>query len=187
MLKNFLGMTIEGINDDYRGQKRVPQISQEEVGALIHAVLSDPNVRGLAWTQYTPYYNDGDPCVFRACEPSISLHNLERQEYYDYSWMEEDSDVNNREWISPYSESFERLIGDDAKIWSGDWPNRTWVYKVPIEDQPNPSLFKSFMDLNAAMDNGSCDHALLDLFGDHATVLIDKESGKVIVEEYEHD
>jgi hypothetical protein len=41
-----------------------------------------PNVRSLTWTQYTPYFNDGDPCVF-------SVHDLE---VYDETIQEADDD-----------------------------------------------------------------------------------------------
>lgn len=35
----------------------------------------NPNLVKFAWRQYTPYFNDGDPCVFRAAldYPSILL------------------------------------------------------------------------------------------------------------------
>jgi hypothetical protein len=30
-----------------------------------------PDVHGVRWAQYTPYFNDGEPCYFRVHEPSF--------------------------------------------------------------------------------------------------------------------
>jgi len=36
-----------------------------ELKTAFKAVFAEyPNVTKLTWTQYTPYFNDGDPCVF---------------------------------------------------------------------------------------------------------------------------
>ena len=33
----------------------------------------NPNIEMIAWTQYTPFFNDGDPCVFRVRDMYFSL------------------------------------------------------------------------------------------------------------------
>lgn len=184
--RTFLGMTIEGETYKHHASN-VKQLNQEEVSQLIHDVLRLPGVLGLAWSQYTPYFNDGDTCVFGASDPYISLEGLTPESYMDYGWMEDDFEQHGRTWVYPYSEQFETAIGNDERIYSGSYSNRTWEYKVALENQPNPTLFKAFMELNDAMNSGSCDNSLLELFGDHATVIIDKKAGKVFIETYEHD
>jgi hypothetical protein len=64
---NFLGIPIDG--DITRGDKRVPQRPLSELEPLIRAVLDDPTMHSFGWTQYTPYFNDGEPCVFGVNEP----------------------------------------------------------------------------------------------------------------------
>lgn len=32
-----------------------------------------PGVQAIGWSQYTPYFNDGDPCVFRVGCPTIKV------------------------------------------------------------------------------------------------------------------
>lgn len=182
----FLGMPIDGEVYSYRAAE-VPQLNKEEVSLLINEILEFPEVRGLAWTQYTPYFNDGDSCVFGVGEPSICVNGAENPGGFDYGWQEYDWEETGRLWLDTYNKEFTRLIGDDAKNWEGTWPDRTWTYKTPLEDQPNPALFEKFMNLQDKMDSGAMDHALMDLFGDHAKVIIDKESGKVVIEEYSHD
>lgn len=35
--------------------------------------LNHPPLKSFGWKQYTPYFNDGDPCVFRVCsDPDIN-------------------------------------------------------------------------------------------------------------------
>ena len=187
-MSRFLGMPIEG--ELYRsGRQKANQLSEQEVTELVLAVINYPEVRAIGWNQYTPYFNDGEPCVFRTGEPIISLHGITADEATeDYTDLTEpDEEENDRYWVTTWDEGFKRLIGNDRKKWEGDWPDRTWSYEVAIEDQPNPDLFKAFKALEEAMESGACDDAFLALFGDHANVVVDKENSKVVVEYYEHD
>lgn len=64
---NFLGIPIDG--SITRGDRRVPQRPLSELEPLIRAVLEDPTMHSFGWTQYTPYFNDGEPCIFDVNEP----------------------------------------------------------------------------------------------------------------------
>lgn len=39
-----------------------------------------PNVRAIGWTQYTPYFNDGDPCVFSVNDLYVLDHTVDEDE-----------------------------------------------------------------------------------------------------------
>lgn len=74
---NFLGIPIDG--DITRGDKRVAQRPLSELQPLIRAVLNDPTMHSFGWTQYTPYFNDGEPCVFGVNEPWFrTVDDIER-------------------------------------------------------------------------------------------------------------
>lgn len=62
--RNFLGVPIVG--DITHGRSRKDQRTKEEFAQLMKPVLDDPTVRDFGWRQYTPYFNDGDECVFSA-------------------------------------------------------------------------------------------------------------------------
>lgn len=34
---------------------------------------NNPGLKSFSWPQYTPYFNDGDPCVFRASTNTYSI------------------------------------------------------------------------------------------------------------------
>lgn len=49
---------------------RAVKVAQENLKpALIEFITKYPEIRAFAWTQYAPYFNDGEPCVF-------SVHDL---------------------------------------------------------------------------------------------------------------
>jgi hypothetical protein len=60
--RSFLGIPVEG--DIVAAEKRTKQRPIEELSPVMQAVLDDPHVVEFGWQQYTPYFNDGDPCVF---------------------------------------------------------------------------------------------------------------------------
>lgn len=39
-----------------------------------------PEILAIRWTQYTPTFNDGDPCVFSVSEPMFKFRNEEDDE-----------------------------------------------------------------------------------------------------------
>ena len=54
----------------------------------------NPNIEMIAWTQYTPFFNDGDPCVFRVADMYFSLvgEKIDLVGYLDDSGMHSEYD-----------------------------------------------------------------------------------------------
>ena len=51
----------------HEADKLLRQIDAADIhAAFVEAFQDAPKVAGFTWVQYTPYFNDGDPCVFRA-------------------------------------------------------------------------------------------------------------------------
>ena len=42
-----------------------------------------PRLRSVVWAQYTPYFNDGDPCYFRVGEFDVHVEGVPNEEYGD--------------------------------------------------------------------------------------------------------
>ncbi len=66
--------------EKYQAAKKVYEEALAEAGKLgakvVVAVLqpifdANPTLEAVRWTQYTPYFNDGEPCVFGVNEPYI--------------------------------------------------------------------------------------------------------------------
>lgn len=120
---------------------------------------ANPQVEGVTWTQYTPYFNDGDACEFSVHEPCLILNEqTARVINPDGDFDEYDADDFSGYGNPRRFESWDlrettfnlEKIGFDA-VWS----------QIPSE------VFES-------------------VFGDHVEVRIMRD-GTVTVEEYSHD
>lgn len=191
MTKNFLGYEIEG--EIYTGRNRVTQRSREEFEPLLQAVLSHSALLGLQWEQATPYYNDGEPCVFRVNDFNFLIEGAQEQEYTESDWQESEAE-KGRHWIDNYSPEFDRLVGDPDRTYDGKsyqtpdggW-TRDWEYTYGPETRANPELFDAIVTLETAVSSEAFNHVLLDLFGDHAEIHINNVTKRIIVTECYHD
>lgn len=183
--RNFLGMKVEG--DIYASRhSNTPQLSEEEVTALFAAVIGQRKIKGIAWTQYTPYFNDGDVCEFSIGDLYFAIEGADHRdsEYFDYGWMEDDFEENGRVWLETWNAEFKTIVGSREGKYEGKYPNGKTVYTNHVVDD---ILYWPIFNLISAVGNGSCNSVLLGKFGDHATIIIDVVSGTVQVDEYEHD
>lgn len=64
---------------------------------------ANPNVTEVAWSQYTPYFNDGDECVFSRHDFSVAgdLSNDLKKSDSNYA----DYDIGGKEYYSEWSMS----------------------------------------------------------------------------------
>jgi hypothetical protein len=82
-----------------------------------------PDLESFGWRQYTPYFNDGDPCYFRVCWDAESLDiNGESIDYYPdeeteetKKWMEI-ADVISDFLSSIDKEMLEDWFDDHARV-----------------------------------------------------------------------
>ncbi len=146
--KNFLGLPVEG--DISFSRTPVKQRPISELEPLLSAVVNHPDVKALRWTQYTPYFNDGEPCEFGLGEITVLPAGLSPLEEYEGGIGE-----NEDNFVDHYYDEFPQ------------------------------SALTAFKSLVEAFHSYQFNDALLELFGDHATVTI--WPGKTIeVEFYEH-
>jgi L-ribulose-5-phosphate 3-epimerase UlaE len=74
-------------------KKEMSEKFQSELKTVFKAVFEQyPAVTKMCWTQYTPYFNDGDPCVFNVHDLYVFDDTVEEDsDYYDgvdVSWGE---------------------------------------------------------------------------------------------------
>lgn len=120
-----------------------------------------PTLESFGWTQYTPYFNDGDTCIFSANTEYIKING----EYGEES-----------DWISP------------TKIISwGDWNSVTRKYENRVEE-PNESynsiLSECYDEITGFLSNFD-NQFYLAKFGDHAEITVTKEG--FTIEDCDHD
>jgi len=158
--RNFLGIPVDG--DITRAEPRTRQRPLEDFSPLLQAVLDDPLVTEFGWRQFTPYFNDGDPCVFGA--GSVWVRTCDDGEDADRDAL----DVEYHATLSP-------------RRW-----NAKAVRYEDIERAPEKAaLYVHCEALADAVESGAFDEVLLEAFGDHADITVKRDG--ITVEFYEHD
>ncbi len=80
-------------------------------GALKGLFAEFPNIEAIRWTQYAPYFNDGDPCVFRVHDADYKLVSPDKSE--SSSGNAEDADEYG-DWIEAYRPSKDKAPEHNA-------------------------------------------------------------------------
>lgn len=163
--RSFLGVPVEG--DVPAGTPRPVQRPLSDLEPLLRAVLTDDGVLSFGWTQYTPYFNDGERCVFGVNEPWFRTTT-------DAERNADDEDDNDALAISIHP----TLAPDRYDRVSGRF--------VPVErDTESVHRYARCQALADALVTGEFDDVLLDAFGDHAHVRISRSG--IVVDSFEHD
>lgn len=167
---SMLGVPITG--EYHEGVDWGPQLTAGEFAALLQPVLNHPEIVRIGWEQYTPYFNDGDTCVFGTHKPWF----VTRADEVRLDGNLEDIDTYDYEVGSSYSPhpTLGRIVGDS------DYDNVTREWK------PNPrageyvgqdsALYDLCVRLSDAIGGSSCYRVLLDAFGDHAEVTFSRDA-----------
>jgi hypothetical protein len=165
--KSFLGVPVHG--DIQHGTKRANQRPITELQPLFQAVLDDPLITSFGWHQYTPYFNDGEPCVFGVRAPWFrTAHDTDPDSDYDLE-------------VNGYSTH--PTLGGVERESTGTYPNRlvtSETYKGEHE-----ATFRTCLAMSEAIAGGEFETVLLEAFGDHARVVVSRDG--IDVEFYEHD
>lgn len=81
---------------------------------------ANPNIEAVRWTQYTPYFNDGDPCVFGLHGVECQIKGSEDfQDEYDIrkEHPAEAKALSNLEGLLSSAEDvLETVLGDHSRI-----------------------------------------------------------------------
>lgn len=161
MTTNFLGIPVQG--DITRGSDRVEQKPIEELQPVLQAVLDDPTIVEFGWRQYTPYFNDGEPCEFGV----------------NGTWVrttaDEDADEDELEMWG--HRSLGKIPGHREQT-IGQWVNDPY-------EGPDEARYLRCKALEKAVEGGAFEHVLLDAFGDHANITVRRDG--IQVEFYDHD
>lgn len=151
---------IDAVNKELSDARKLAISRGREIlkQVFVEFFNENPDVTAVGWRQYTPYFNDGDPCEFRC--------------YVDYAWFTNAKDYNNIENGCDYE-------GEDENVWINDMDygdHNPDLIPKSLGDQ-----IHKFRKLLIKID----DDVYLDLFGDHALVVADRSGFDV--REYDHD
>lgn len=165
MTTNFLGIPVNG--DITKGADRVEQKPIEELQPILQAVLDDPTIVEFGWRQYTPYFNDGEPCTF-------GVHGT-----WVRTTADEDADQDELEMWG--HRSLGKVPGEF--VHNPETNTRQWQTR-PYEG-PDEARYHRCKALEKAVEGGHFENVLLEAFGDHAEITVRRDG--IEIEFYEHD
>lgn len=143
-------------------QRELQKKFQETAQALFKETTKEffkinTNVTAVVWTQYTPYFNDGDTCVFRVNDPSFT----NAPDAHNVRWGEYDGD--------------EEVAADGSEIF-------VWEGWGQCPDNLNEDSCREFSSMICSPD---MEDVMKAMFGDHVKVVATREGFDV--EDHEHD
>jgi hypothetical protein len=158
------------------------EIQKEFPTMFVDLFKQAPNLKSFGWTQYTPYFNDGDTCEFSVNigYPWVNGGNEDYDDesdisikIHDYKKLETEEDVRINAEVAEkagYTWYKTKSIGDEGLCYNpeydADAAHVVEQIKSVLKDIPE-EFFK-------------------DMFGDHVKVTLFAD-GNIEVEEYEHD
>lgn len=155
--------TFSALVDDLNAMKKV---LQERANVAIRAEAdilfsAYPEIRAISWTQYTPYFNDGDACHF-------SVNELEFESF---------------DWGKLSGKTQEEIEGDSEDDWHEFTPIYDLKYTPRAED---PYLVAMYNDLESFEEGLQAIPELLEIiYDDHVQVYVSREG--IEVQDYEHE
>lgn len=210
LLKNFdeLNLQIE----------KARQTMRENSKGLIEGASkilfeSCPEIKQVHWTQYTPYFNDGEACEFSVNDFNFQLFDDEDFEPYEsstlYTQKNLDSAVkayenavayqaNPEAWAENYKNEYKARYGREYSSYYRD-QIRPYPHD-PQEAQETIDEIKAFMEKIPVERAGEIENnfkafknamnkipedVMEAVYGDHALVIITREGTEI--EEYSHD
>lgn len=168
---------------------------EEEMKAAGEEALKDyfkeifeqnPDLLAVRWHQYTPYFNDGDPCEFGVGEPYFRIAGFEDENDWEYSDEDDDGEYG---YVSSYSLYAWVPDGPPVRKSRRVWDNLTRTY-VDQEFDYQPTKkgnFHHFYETAQMITSDlQANERLLELsLGDHAEITVTRD--KFTIEEYHHD
>lgn len=125
--------------------------------ALQQFFHENPEIVAFGWAQYTPYFNDGEPCIFHMWDVMFLFDDKEQQ----YKDLDEYERFN--------------FIQEEGQYYWGD----KYDASIPGSAETQANCRELCRTLKKV------EPILKDVFGDHIYVVVDSDG--ITIEEYDHD
>ncbi|MBB3752418.1 hypothetical protein FHT44_004930 [Mycolicibacterium sp. BK634] len=189
--RTLAGRPVRGEHPKYSNHEVPEQRPISEFLAKLDSLFAFPEVEAVRWHQYTPYFNDGEECVFSIREAYVKFFGVD--EGGDY----EDGYTDGKEYPPDYWDTHYHTY-HYGRVWDRDL--RQTVDKPPPEGKlPHeykardfyvngvlrPEIGEAFKAVKTAVSSGVHEVEFLDVFGDPAQVTATRDGFDV--EFYEHE
>jgi hypothetical protein len=174
------------LNDIQKQIDKLEKQAEKESSKLISKGFKEifkkhPELKSFSWTQYTPYFNDGDECVFNAYTDYLIINDSEQEESVHEVRQFLDALNNPEKAIKQLQKRIEEYKN---KKWDYTYINDEIqrIQKGSIEKTKNKLAMLE--DINQILSNIN-DDCYKSIFGDHVRVTVTKDGWST--ETYEHE
>lgn len=184
---------IDRVIADFTAQRKAlaETVGQELVGEVVSPLLAFPGVTAVSWTQYTPYFNDGDPCEFSVNWPGIQFGldpDDDEDEEYDGSPGYDGYDLQRLVTVDDKRENVPTYYQSRPQDWydyvDRQTARRDHLLALGVTAKSLKELGEELQGFQAWLENH--EDFLEDAFGDHVRVTF-RRNGAVDVDEYSHN
>lgn len=177
-------------------RKQMEETAKGLFKEMSHELFTEnPQLVSYSWTQYTPYYYDGDECVFR-CQGDYPTVTIQQDgDLLGYDCNSGEFQVNGKELESSDDllRQFKSLGGVDSfrkngKTYAFDKATNTVTVngeKIKTYDQKR-AIFDGLEKIVGRFLGAFDDEDMKVMFGDHMRVTVNRD-GSIETEEYQHD
>jgi len=144
-------------------QKKVAFVAElkKEFPAMFTPIFAkSKKIKSFGWSQYTPYFNDGEECTFGVNNSDISINGVDQ---YECEFLD---------WRMKY-------------VLSGDRDKKKYIDELSSNDKLDYQEYAIVQEIESVLESIPEDF-YRDLFGDHVQVTVNAD-GTIETEEYEHD
>ena len=155
--------------------------------SIIKGFFADhPEVSKVVWDQFTPYFNDGEPCVFQVGEPSVWLNpdvlntdgakiNFFNENFpEDYMKWEYKNGLSDKDKVKEFSKFCSPSTNQDDEDEVGPYEDGEEGLGVWSFHSDKESKFKT--DFSELMDTiNKLEPYMQSVFGDHVRVSCDRQ------------
>lgn len=166
--RSFLNVPIEGPIS--KGRNYENQRPMEELVPYFQNAFAK-GIKAIAWTQYTPYFNDGDVCEFSVGD-------------FSYTSNQTVADIWLAEMAGDEDDVYEYEDNDNGELRDEFLRTDFYGYENPwSEAYPHPDGFKrGDIELPSGIQ---FEQVLNETFGDHTTIVVTPT--RVVQYEYSHE
>lgn len=138
--------------DRYETMRREMQKElQESFNGFVREFFeNNPDIKSIVWTQYTPYFNDGEPCVFNVNDPTYS-NSIDGED------------------VTPWGE----YLGEEEGIWAHQG---TWG----VDKTNQAHLIEAMENFSKVICSTAMEDVMIAMFGDHVKVVCTPDGFDVI-------
>jgi hypothetical protein len=125
--------------------------------------VNNPDIQTVVWTQYAPYFNDGNPCVFSVNDPAFTNFRLEDSNAtaQEISWGDYEDEEKTHVCV------------------------QSWTVEKDIEHFKLNANVDSIKSLSSFLCSDVVSDVMENTFGSDSLVIATREGFEV--QEYEHD